>query len=339
MSEHPAVLKAAGAGLKKFGLSVAASRVTTGHHKIYELLEEQLANFFEADDALLVSTGYLTGIVVAQALAGNFSHALLDERAHPALVDAANHLDCPVLKFAHLDAGDFARTMGRCGKGARPIVLTDGMFSHNGSAAPLKAYLKFLPRDGMILVDDAHGAGVLGKKGQGTPEHEQVSRRQIIQCVTLSKAFGVYGGAILGTRGLRERIFDYSRAFVGSTPLPLPLANAALQSLKILKARGNGLRQRLNENAAYAKAALREAGFEIPAMPGPIIPQLTKSALETANLKKCLLANGIFPPFLRYPGGDANGYFRFVISSEHRQAQLKTLVNALRTFNDSQNAD
>ena len=332
MAEHPAVLKAAGDGLKKFGLNVAASRLTTGHHKLYDLLEGRLSGFFEAEDALLVSTGYLTGIVVAQALAGTFSHALVDARAHPALLDSAVQLDCPILKFGHRDAADFARIIGRCGKGARPIVLTDGMFSHDGSAAPLKAYLKFLPRDGMILVDDAHGAGVLGKKGRGTPEHENVSRRQIIQCMTLSKAFGVYGGVVLGTKALREKIFERSRSFVGSTPLPLPLANAALTSLKICRSRGGDLRRRLNRNADYVKVALESGGTKMPAMPGPIIPVHTRNESESLALKKHLVAAGIFPPFLKYPGGDSNGYFRFVISSEHTRAQLDNLVNTLRSF-------
>jgi 7-keto-8-aminopelargonate synthetase-like enzyme len=332
LASEPAILKAVITGLKKFGLNVAASRLTTGHHKIYEVLEEQLAKFFGAEDALLVSNGYLTNIVVAQALAGNFSHALLDERAHPALVDAANQLDCPILRFKHRDVDDFLRTVARCGGGARPMVLTDGMFSHDGSAAPLKAYLKFLPRDGMMMVDDAHGAGMLGRNGRGTPELEGVSRRQIIQCVTLSKAFGVFGGAILGTHELREKIFARSRSFVGSTPFPLPLANAAVQSLKIMKSRGGVLRRRLNENADYVKDALREGGFGIPGLPGPIIPVHAKSESESLALKKHLLAAGIFPPFLKYPNGNATGYFRFVISSGHSRAQLNKLVNALKSF-------
>lgn len=331
LATHPGVLKAVGAGLKKYGLNVAASRLTTGHHKIYEHLEDQLARFFKAEDALLVSTGYLTGIIVAQALSGKFSHALMDERAHPAMLDAADQLGCPILKFKHRDADDFAKTINRCGKGARPIVLTDGMFSHNGSVAPLKAYLKNLPRDGMILLDDAHGAGVLGKNGRGTPEHENVGRRQVIQCITLSKAFGVYGGAILATPGLRENILCHSRAFIGSTPLPLPLADAGLGSLKIFRSRGGALRRRLFENAGYVKARLEEAGLTIPRTPGPIIPLTTKSEPETRALKKRLLAAGIFPPFLKYPGGNAGGYFRFVISSEHSRSQLDCLVNALKS--------
>ncbi len=337
LASHPSIFKAAAAGLKKFGLNVGASRLTTGHHKLYELLEKELADFFGTEDGLLVSTGYLTGIVVAQALAGNFSHALLDERAHPALRDAAEQLNCPVLKFAHRDSRDFERAIGRCGKGARPMVLTDGMFSHDGSVAPLKAYLKCLPADGMILVDDAHGAGVLGKNGRGTPELEGIDRRRIIQCITLSKAFGVYGGAILGDRKLRERILDRSRAFVGSTPPPLPLASAALQSVKLLKAHGTKWRRRLNENADYAKLGLGKRGLEIAPMPGPIIPVHAAGEAEALALKKSLMAADIWPPFLKYPGGDARGYFRFVISSGHSRGQLDNLIRALNAFQDSWN--
>ena len=356
LASHPAVLRAAAAGLKRFGLNVAASRLTTGHHRIYEMLERQLADFFQTEDALLLSSGYLTGTVVAQALAGNFSHALVDERAHPALLDAAVQLDCPVLKFKHRDADDFARAVARCGPGARPVILTDGMFSHDGSVAPLKAYLKILPYDGLILVDDAHGAGVLGNTGKGTPEYEGVGnflnggraaaaarggaaappppRRgpQIIQCVTLSKAFGVYGGAVLGPYELREKILKRSRAFIGSTPLPPPLANAALQSVKLLGRHGKKLRRCLNQNAALVKTALRAAGWEIPETPGPIAPLHTRTGTEARALKKHLLAAGIYPPFVKYPGGDANGYFRFVISSGHSRAQLDRLIAAVAEF-------
>jgi 8-amino-7-oxononanoate synthase len=332
LAEHPVVLKAAADGVKKFGLNVAASRLTTGHHKIYGELEEQLAKFFDAEDALLVSNGYLTGMVVAQALAGDFSHVLLDERAHPALLEAAEQLDCPVLKFKHRAMEDFRRAVARCGRGARPVVLTDGMFAHDGSVAPLRMYLKVLPRDGMILVDDAHGAGVLGKRGQGTLEFEGVNRRQIIQCGTLSKAFGVFGGVILGTRVLRERIFAQSRAFIGSTPLPLPLANAALQSLKILKTRGIHLRKNLNKNADYLKSALRRANVKFAETPGPIVQLLTKDHSEIQALKKQLLSAGIYPPLVKYPGGGADGYFRFAVSSGHSRAQLDKLIEALKDF-------
>src|SRR5208283_1722574 len=154
--------------------------------------------------------------------------------------------------------------------GSKLLVLTDGMFASDGSAAPLAEYLKVLPKDALILVDDAHGAGVLGRTGQGTLQHAGVSRRRIIQTVTLSKAFGAYGGAILGTVRLRQRILDRSQMFVGSTPLPLPLANAALAGVKTLKANPS-LRRRLLENVTYMKTSLREAGLPLAETPGPIV--------------------------------------------------------------------
>ncbi len=220
LTSHPRVLAALQAGVKKFGLNVAASRLTTGNHALYRELETELSDFFAAESALLVSTGYSANLVVAQALQGSFSHALLDYDAHPSVADAARLLDCPVLRFKSRDATALAVAVQRCGPGAKLLVLTDGMFSHDGSAAPLAQYLEVLPKDALILVDDAHGAGVLGRTGKGTLEHAGVSRRRIIQTMTLSKAFGAYGGAILGTARLRQRILDRSRMFVGSTPCP-----------------------------------------------------------------------------------------------------------------------
>ena len=205
LATHPRVASALEEGLKKYGLNVAASRLTTGNHRLYVELERELVSFFAAQDALLVPTGSMTNLVVAQALAGNFSHALVEEQSHPALWVAARFLDCPVLTFQHGAAEDLARCVHRCGPGARLIVLTDGMFSRDGSVAPLAQYLQVLPKDALILVDDAHGAGVIGRTGKGSLEHAKVSRQRIIQTITLSKAFGAFGGAILGPKPLLGR--------------------------------------------------------------------------------------------------------------------------------------
>jgi len=327
LSSHPQVLKALTTGLKQFGLSVSSSRLTTGNHPVYEQLEKSLARFFGAESATLASTGYAPNLMAAQALAGRFSHALIDERAHGSLADAAQLLDCPVLKFKHRDAGDLARLLRRLGN-VRPLVLTDGMFAHDGSVAPLKKYLAVLPAGAMVLVDDAHGAGVLGKNGRGTPEHEGVSSRQIIQTITLSKAFGVYGGAVLGPAELKARIIEASRLFIGSTPLPLPLASAAMKSMAVLKS-GRPFRARLFRNAGYVRGKLRAGGFAIEETPGPIISVVPAGVKEANHLKQRLLAGAIYPPFVRYPGGPEDGHFRFVISSEHSQKQLDALANAL----------
>ena len=331
LSTHPKILAAVRRGMDLYGLNVAASRRTTGNHRLYLDLEAALARYFGVESALVVSTGYGTSQIAAQALAGEFSHGLLDERAHLALQEAARALDCPVLKFKHRDATDLARALKRCGKGARPLVLTDGVFGHDGAVAPLRAYLKVLPKDCWLLVDDAYAAGVLGKRGRGSIEFEGVSRAQVIQCVTLSKAFGVYGGAILGPRKLREKIFARSSSFLGSTPLPLPLISGCLTAVKLMT-HSDGLRTRLHQNTARIRTALRQAGWDLPAQPGPVITFPPLDATRTRQLHRALLVADILPPYLNYPGGPATGYFRFVISSAHTHRQLDDLIRVLVAF-------
>ena len=331
LSSDPRILAAVETGLRRFGLNVAASRLTSGNHALYQELETQLAGFFGAPSALLVSGGYTTNLVVAQSLAGQFSHALLDERAHGSLRDAAKFLDCPILQFKHRDRDDFARALRRCGRGTRLLVLTDGMFAHDGSVAPLREYLKRLPRDGLLVVDDAHGGGTIGKSGRGTLEVEGVTRARVVQNITLSKALGIHGGAVLCSRALRARMVDRSRIFGGATPLPLPLAYAAGQALAILKTDRN-LRRRLERNAHYVKDGLRCAGFALPENPGPIIGIKLDTARQSIRLKRALLAAEILPPFSGYSGNSANGWFRFALSSEHTQRQLDNLVRTLKPF-------
>ena len=334
LSRAPQLAAATRAALAECGLSVAASRRTTGNHVLYEKLERELARFFGAETAVLLPDGYLAGLAVTQALAGEFTHALLDEFAHGALADAARMLACPVKTFTHRDADDLARGLAKCGPSARPLVLTDGMFSHDGSVAPLRAYLKILPSSGMILVDDAHGAGILGRTGRGALEYAGVSRSRVIQCATLSKAFGAYGGVVLASRALQKKILTHSRVFVGTTPLPLPLAGAALASLKILR-NEPGRRKKLFQNLTWLRTDMQAAGWNILETPGPIIRLPDLSAAATSALKARLLVAGIDPPFLKYPGASAGGIFRFVISSEHRPAQLAKLAGVLAAFKNS----
>ena len=206
------------------------------------------------------------------------------------------------------------------------------MFSHDGSVAPLRKYLKLLPARGIILVDDAHGAGVLGATGKGVLEHEGVSRKRIIQCATLSKAFGVYGGVVLAPRALRGKILARSRAFIGTTPMPPPLAGAALAALKILRSEP-ARRKKLFQNLFHVRTKLRAAGWNISETPGPIVRLPALSETQAGNLKTRLLAAGIYPPFLKYGRASAQGFFRFVMASEHTRAQLDSLIAVLAEFN------
>jgi 7-keto-8-aminopelargonate synthetase-like enzyme len=328
LASHPRVLAAVRRGLRDFGLNVASSRKTTGNHALYEQLERELARFFRAERAVLVDNGYMTNLAVAQAFRGEFSHVLMDARSHTSVADAAVLLGAQVVTFAHRDVTDFRRQLRGLGRGARPFVFTDGMFSHDGSVAPLADYLDELPARAALLVDDAHGAGVLGRAGQGTPSHCGVRDARVIQTVTLSKAFGAFGGAILGRREVAEAILTRSRCFTGATPVPLPLAAGAMESLRVFRANPR-LQTRLHANAAWLKARLRAGGMALPDAPGPIVPVIPQSSAKATRLKRRLLAAGIHPPLIRYPGGPEGGYFRLVISSEHTRAQLAALADAL----------
>jgi len=304
--------------------------MTTGNHAVYEKLEAALAEFFDIPAATVVPSGYSAAAVAAQALQGGFSRALIDEKAHASLRDAARQFGCPIETFQHRDAGSLARLFERGGAGDKPIVLTDGLFSHSGEVAPLALYLRRLPARGMILVDDAHGAGILGAKGRGTPEYAGVSRGRIIQTISLSKAFGAFGGAILGARALREKILRSSPMFAGSTPLPPPLAAAALEALAVIRSEP-GLRPRLEKNCQHVRTGLREQGFPVSSAPTPIIVFNPSTAAEIGAMRERLLSRKILPTYIEYPGGPGQACYRFAISSEHTRRQLDDLLDALTT--------
>ena len=332
LASHPRILAAMAAATRRYGLSVSASRLTTGNHPLYEQLETCLADFFGAPSALHVSSGYATNLVVAQALAGTISQAIIDDGAHPSLRDAAAFLNCRILTFRHCDPEALAQTLGRVPKRSRILLLTDGLFASDGLVAPLADYLKILPSNALVLVDDAHAAGILGSTGKGSLEYGGVSRRRIIQTMTLSKAFGVYGGTILGPAKLRDQVLGRSSLFIGSTPLPLPLAAASIAAVKILRSNGPRLRRCLSANASRVRSALRAAGFSMTDSPAPLIPLTPANPTAAAKLKHALLGAGIYPPFLKYPGSPPDGYFRFVISSEHTITQLDNLVRTLKSL-------
>jgi 7-keto-8-aminopelargonate synthetase-like enzyme len=323
MASDPEVLQSAQTALKEQGLNVAASRKTTGNHSLYGDLEEKLRHFFGAPAAVLVSSGYLSNPALAQALKGQAEVMLLDELAHGSLQDAAELGGFQTVRFKHRNPGDFRAKIAEC-RGKRVLAATDGVFALSGKIAPVADYLKSLPSDGWLLIDDSHGAGVLGGNGRGTASHFHLSDSRIIQTTTLSKAFGVYGGAILGSAEIREKIVAGSRIFTGNTPLPLPLAAAAMTALD----------PRKNQQA---RAALRKRieYFQSRWMPDwdgatPILALAPKGEREKAELLECLSEASVYPSFILYPGGPQNGCFRFAFSAEHSVEQLDALGRCLR---------
>ncbi len=329
LASHPDVLAALRDGVARFGLNVAASRFTTGNHVVYERLERAVRRFFDAETATLVSSGYLTNLILAQALAGEFTRAFIDSRAHQSLQDCVQFLGCPVTEYPHADVAALTAALRKRRSKSRVLLLTDGMFSHNGTIAPLGDYLALLPRGSKIVVDDAHGAGTLGKSGRGTCEALEIRSNHIIRTISLSKAFGVYGGAILGPMALREKILERSRILRGNTPLPLPLASAAIRGLALLRA-DTSLRRRLLNNIAFVKESLSNRKASDHAELTPVLAVCPNSPAKARLLRKRLLAARIYPTEISY--ADEQVYFRFALSSEHEHKHLERLVSVLQVF-------
>jgi len=191
--------------------------------------------------------------------------------------------------------------------------------------APVREYLQVLPARGRLLLDEAHAAGVLGAGGRGTPEFCGVTDDRIIRTGTLSKAFGAFGGFILADGRLAERVVTGSAWFAASTPIPLPVAAAALAAGRLI-ASDAAMRDRLRTHALRVKSALAEAGMDTMPNPAPLAAVFPASPGEARRLRSGCLRHGVFPSLIRYPGGPAGGYLRLAVSSEHTRAQLAALL-------------
>jgi len=304
--------------------------VTTGNHPLYLDLESAIAQFFGTESAAVFGSGYLANTVLLQAVARGFDVFLIDEQCHSSITDAVSQSGREMLAFAHLDPDDLQQRAERyVGPGQRPLILTDGVFPARGEIPPLRSYADIARNyGGVILVDDAHGVGVVGATGKGSTECEGIAQEAFYLTGTLSKGFGVFGGIIPGSEDLIRRIHTDSPAFVGSTGLPLPIAAAALTSVTYL--RDNlGLITGLQDRALRLKTALRGLGFDLPLSPAPIISITFGDEKKNASLRDLLTNRGIYPPFNKYPGSPKGGHFRFALSSAHTGDQVSQLLDAI----------
>lgn len=332
LSWHPRVRAAVTRAVREIGLSVASSRMGTGNHPVYLRLETELAKFFRFPSAVLVSGGYSGPLVAAQALEGVVTHVLVDVRAHGCLKDAAAILGMRPLSFQHDDPDALGAAIRRCGRQSRVAVFTDGLSAHEGTIAPLREYLELLPENGVLLVDDAHGTGTLGRRGGGSLDRLGLRDSRIILATTLSKALGCYGGAVLGPRWLRERVLRQSRIYGSSTALPLPLVAASIVALDTIRRDGVALRARLHENTRIVTEAFRASHPEWLNRPGPMFAVAPATVAGQERLRRMLLGAGIYPTLIRYAGGPADRFFRFAISTAHTRAQLTALRELLLKF-------
>ncbi len=327
LAQHPRVTAAAADAIGRFGLSTTASRETTGNTRVHEDLERALCAFCGAASALLVPDGYIANLTAMQALAaGGVREAVIDERAHPSLLDAAVLAGMNVRAYRHLDAGDAARVLGSCAGPA--VVATDSVFAATGAIAPGADLLGGLRSDDVLLLDDCHGLGVLGREGRGLADHLGLGRDRLVVTATLAKGLGCGGGVVMGPRGLTDLARRVATAYVCTTPCSPVLAAAAIEALRVLRDEP-GLHEALAARTRRVRAMLADAFGVDRDRPTPIVAFAAGSVERMVALHGQALDAGVLAPLVDYPGGPAPRYFRLSVSAAHTDEQIDRLGVAL----------
>lgn len=333
LHNHSRVLQAAVETIQQYGIATGTSRGGYGEHPVYAALEAEARAFFDAPQVLYYTSGYMSGVILAQGLRECCDRIFIDDSAHYSLWDGARSSGKPLVNFRHCDPLALAGVLkAELRPGERPLVLSDGVFPISGEIAPVCAYQAVLAEyDGAWLcLDDAHATGVLGAHGRGTLEHAGVDSPRMLAGHTLSKAIGGYGGLIAGTSEVMGMLERNSRVYVGASPVPLPVAAAAARALAL--ARDDSLRERLSANVACARRGLRGLGWELDDSPVPIICLGARDGLDLARIKNALFERDIAISHVRsYSSTPPGGALRIAIFASHTSEQIDRLVDALRS--------
>jgi glycine C-acetyltransferase/8-amino-7-oxononanoate synthase len=333
LQNHPAVLQAAADSVLKYGLSTANSRGGLGESPVYDELESQARAFFNCEKVLYFASGYLGAGILLQADAHPADHFFIDADAHFSLWDAAAMNNRVITPFPHCNPAGLALSLaGDLQDGERPIVLTDGLFPISGEIAPLPAYLDVLKLyRGVLLVDDAHAAGVLGAHGRGTLEHFGIEDPACRVSATFNKALGGFGGVIYGKKKFLENIERNSRILAGSSPPPLPAAAASARALQVLREDPSRL-EKLRRNVRQAREGCNALGWNLPIdSPSPILCLPGREGVNLFTLRDRLFEAGIAVEFVNsYPSAPAGGAIRLAIFATHSPEQIDRLLAEIR---------
>jgi len=326
---HPALRRALAKAGETGPFQTGASRRTTGEHPDFLRTEQSLAHFFQAESAAFFASGYLASMSAVESLRTLRSHVLLDAGSHRCLRDGARLSGLPVLEFASWDADALKTALRSLPAGSLPLVVTDGTGAVRPGIAPLDAYLDLLPRKGLMLVDDAHGAGTVGPGGRGATALLGIHDPRVLLSVTLAKAFAVAGGAVLGAKWWVDPIRGNAGAYTGSTAQPLGLLAAARAALHLVDRAPGRVRRFQSNQALFAGLTAGIRGLSSDPR-SPVTIALPANPSQGASLKAALEAAGIHAPWIQYPGGPDSGFFRFAVSAAHRPDELRRLASVLR---------
>jgi 8-amino-7-oxononanoate synthase len=329
LANDPGLVDAVRRGLDRYGLGAGASPLVTGHSRAHEEAEERFAAFTGLPRALLFPSGYAANIGILTVLGGTDAEIFGDRLNHACLHDGARLSRSVYTRYAHLDLDELARGLAASTAEVR-IVATDAIFSMDGDVAPLPGLLALCERhDAWLVVDDAHGIGVLGARGRGSLEHFGVSSPRIVYMATLGKALGGYGAFVAGSAQAIEWLLQRARTYIFSTALPPMLACAASAALQRV-ADDPSLVARLRARIAEFHAACAAHGVPVTASQTAIQPVIVGSAARALDVAARLAERGLLVPAIRPPTVPRDtSRLRVSLSAGHRREDVERVAAAL----------
>ncbi len=338
LASHPQLIQSACEGAQRYGVGAGASHLINGHSLAHHELEEMLAGFTGFPKALFFSTGYMANMGVVTALMGRGDAIFADKLNHASLNDAALLSRAKLIRFPHLDLNVLEQRL-TVSKARRKLVITDAVFSMDGDIAPIQQLLALCEQhQAMLLLDDAHGFGVLGKQGRGclsASDDIDLHSPNIIYMATLGKAAGVFGAFVAAQSEVIETLIQTARSYIYTTATPPLLSHALLTSLKLI-AQDEWRREKLVQHIAQLKQGLQSLPWELSPSMTPIQPLLIGESGAAVRISHALREQGILVPAIRpptVPQGTAR--LRITLSAAHHQEDIERLTTALKKLAQS----
>ncbi|MBT1247496.1 MULTISPECIES: glycine C-acetyltransferase [unclassified Thermosipho (in: thermotogales)] len=315
--------KAAINAIEKWGVGPGAVRTIAGTFSLHNELEDTLARFKKVDATIFLQSGFVANQAVIPAITSEEDAILSDELNHASIIDGVRLSKAKRFVWKHRDIKDLEEKLKEAKDARRRLIITDGVFSMDGDLAPLPEIVELAEKyNAMVMVDDAHGEGVLGSHGRGIVDHFGLHGRVDIEIGTLSKAFGVLGGYVAGKKELIEYLKQKARPFLFSSPLSPADTAAALEATKILQESDERVK-RLWDNAKYFKEEMKKLGFDTGESETPITPVMLYDAKLSTQFSKELFEEGIFAQSIGYPTvPKGKARIRVMISAVHTKEDL-----------------
>lgn len=331
LAHHPEVVEAAARAARDHGTAAGGSRLITGNLALHEALEEELADFFGCEACLVFNTGYMANVGVIPALAGRGDAVISDSLNHASIIDGCKLAQADTLVFPHNDLDALAERLAQAERSYRRVLLAvDGVYSMDGDLAPLTEMVALAQQHGaMVLLDDAHGTGVLGKQGRGSAELAGVLEDVDVHMGTLGKSLGSFGAFVTGSALLRELLVNVARSFIFSCALAPPAIEAARASLRVMR-REPWRRERLQARAQRLRHGLAKRGVSTEPSETHIVPVVLGDNARTMQACEGLLERGFFAQGIRHPSvPEGTARLRITPMATHSEADIDALVDAV----------